>query len=101
MDGSDGLDRGSCNRESKDHLGESAFLVMHGSQSDKMGLRSSGKTSGLPIQKAKRRIEHVTQKLSTTHPWEVGCAHPTNNCCPATVKNAYDNNQYIHVYIEP
>lgn len=56
--------------------------------------------SGLPIQKARRRIEQVTSKIPKAIAVEVGAAR-SYRLLPTVVKRAYDNDEYLHIYIKP
>jgi hypothetical protein len=57
-------------------------------------------TSGLPIQKAKRRIEQITQKIPNHKAMEVAAAR-SNPRLPGEVIRYYQNDGYIHVFIKP
>lgn len=56
--------------------------------------------NGLPIQRAARQIERITERILNHHCLEVGQARMDPNL-PATVVNFYKNNGYLHVYIKP
>ncbi len=56
--------------------------------------------NGLPIQRAARRIEEVTEKFASHACVEVGQARADPNLAHAIVSH-YGRNSYLHVYIKP
>ncbi len=56
--------------------------------------------NGLPIQKAERRIEKITEKIPLHQPLEVAAARSDPNLA-AKVISLYKNQGYLHVYINP
>jgi hypothetical protein len=56
--------------------------------------------NGLPIQRAVRRIEGVTEKFSSHAAIDVGQAR-TDPTLPYRIVSHYHSDSYLHVYIEP
>ena len=56
--------------------------------------------NGLPIQKAARQIERITERIPIYESYEVGQAR-MDLSFPAKVIEYYKNNGYLHVFIKP